>query len=93
MTRYVPQSIEVLSAWLDGDDEKANAINASHPEGAGFLLETTLLDELAEIYGESTAFVSQNDIDHLRSKLSREDFLELCARLGWEQAGGSTSAA
>lgn len=51
------------------------------------------IDELSEIYGEDTAWVSQNDVDHLRSELSQEDFLELCARLGWEQTGGSTSAA
>ena len=51
------------------------------------------LEDLAEIYGEDTAWVPQNDIDRLRSELSAEGFIELSARLGWEQPEGDDNAA
>lgn len=49
--------------------------------------------ELIEIYGEETAWVSQNDIDRLRSELTSEDFTELSAQLGWEEPEGFNDAA
>lgn len=83
MTRFVPNSAEALIAWLDGDDARAEAINKNYSDRAGFLQETRLIDDLTEIYGECTDFVSQKEVDHLHTLLSPEEFQQLSTRLGW----------
>ena len=42
------------------------------------------VQEVIEIYGECTTYISLNDINSLREQLSPEDFAEVSARLQFD---------
>jgi hypothetical protein len=50
------------------------------------------LEDLLEIYGQCTTYVSANDIERLRSELTPEDFAELSGKLGWTVQEGTSHA-
>jgi hypothetical protein len=55
------------------------------PEGSPSQERKPNIDEIVEIYGECTAYVSQNDIDTLHRDLSPAEFAEVGVRLGWAE--------